>query len=102
MPKGAVIVTYNNEHLFPLLILQRRALEVHKVRRCVENRFITVCLDAMCLRLCAIHDIPNCLDLRIETAASDFKKGDYVWITYIKHEIMEAALEVADEVRSPL
>ena len=98
LPESAVMVTYSNEHLFSLLVLQRRAMEVLGVRDCLEKRMVTVCLDKICPHLCDLHAIPNCVDLHIETAASDFLQADYAWIVYIKHEIIEAAVQVAKEV----
>ena len=92
-PAGAVLVTYANSRMFPLLLLQRHALEVGAVRMCLQRRFITVCLDAECLQQCARHHVPNCVDLGIQTVASPFLKDDYFWITYLKHEIMEAVLQ---------
>jgi hypothetical protein len=98
-PDGAVLVTYTNAALFPLLLLQRRALEVGGVRKCLQSRFITVCLDADCLKLCAGFKIKHCVNLGIQTVASPFLQGDYNWITYLKHEIMEAGLQGgADEL----
>ena len=96
-PDGAIMVTFANAHMFRLLVLQRRALEINHMRECVENRFVNVCLDARCLELCDEHGIPNCVDLNIQTSPSNFQKADYFWITYIKHEVLEAALQVATE-----
>jgi hypothetical protein len=96
-PEGAIMVTYSNAHTFKLLVLQRRALELNHMRECVERRFVTVCLDAKCNVLCEEHGIPHCVDLNIRTAPSDFFTADYTWITYMKHEVLEAAVQVATE-----
>ena len=93
LPANAVLLSYTNAEMFPLLQLQRRALEVGGVRSCLQRRFLTVCLDAECHQLCTRFHVPNCVDLGIQTVASDFLKADYLWITYIKHEIMEAGLQ---------
>ena len=96
-PEGAIMVTYANAHMFRLTVLQRRALEINRMRECVERRLVTVCLDARCLELCEEDGIPNCVDLKIATTPSNFRTADYYWITYVKHEILEAAAQVATE-----
>ena len=83
--------------MFNLLVLQRLAMDLRGVRSCLERRFVNVCLDAECLGLCKTFGIPNCVDLNITTQASDLGKADYAWITYVKHEILEAASQVATE-----
>lgn len=99
IPERAVVLTYTNTEMFPLLLLQRRAMQLGGVRRCLQRRFITVCLDAECLQLCTRFHVPNCVDLGIQTVASTFLENDYQWITYIKHEIMAAGLQGgADEL----
>ena len=98
-PEGAVLLTYSNAAMFPLLLLQRRALEVGAVRSCLQRRFLTVCLDAECLQQCERFQIAHCVDLGIHTATSGFLQADYLYITYIKHEIIEAGLQGgADEL----
>lgn len=99
--QSAAFITYANEHMFHLLVMQRRAMELSSrggTRTCLEKRVTTVCLDTACLKLCEIHSVPNCVDLKITTDASNFLSEDYVWITYVKHEIIAAALSVCKEV----
>jgi len=99
LPERAVMVTYSNSEMFPLLLMQRQAMEVTGTRMCLQRRFITVCLDSECLQLCTRFHVPNCVDLGIQTVASTFLENDYQWITYIKHEIMAAGLQGgADEL----
>lgn len=97
-PGGAVMITYVNHHAFSLLQLQREAMELGGMRECIEQRFVTVCLDARCPEMCREFGVPNCVDLSIETAASPFLTRDFTYIVYVKHEIMLSALSIATEV----
>ena len=99
VPEGTVIVTYANQYQFDLLLLQRHALDLQPGQRaCLERSFVTVCLDEACPRLCTEHAVPNCVSVGLQARASSYREADYLYIIYVKHEIIEAALGVAAQV----
>jgi hypothetical protein len=99
IPNKAVMFSYTNHHLFFMIELQRRAMEITNSRKCLEQRYITICLDSKCMLLCGKHNIPNCVQLEFPTIPlTVFGKGLYHYLTWVKHEFMYEALQVADEI----
>lgn len=99
MPTSSIMFTYTSHYMIDLVLMQRRAMEIHKMRHCLEKNFITVCVDKKCHTVCTSNDIPNCVLLEMpELPGSDFGKAAYNFFTYLKHELMYEALKVVEEV----
>jgi len=106
IPKDGIMLTYSNKHTFPFIGLQRRAMDVGGIRKCMEQRFITACLDSGCARLCRQEGIPNCVLLQlphIPYGANKSKRKSrgqysYSFVTWLKHELMYESLKVAGHV----
>jgi hypothetical protein len=80
------------------ILLQQKAMDVWGLRSCLEQRFITVCLDAKCSAVCTKHNVTNCVELAMpELPGADFAKGPYFFFTWLKHELLYEALQVAEE-----
>lgn len=99
MPKSAIMVTYTSHYMRDLLILQHKAMETWGLRTCLENRYVTACLDAKCVSVCKSQKIPYCTLLKMPVLPpSDFGKNAYNYLMYLKHELIFEALKVAHEV----
>lgn len=96
MPKNSIMVTYLSSYLKDFLLYQRKAMEIWKMRSCLERRLLTVCLDEMCLELCDLFQIENCMLLNMNFPASNFKESAYEAFTFVKHELLAEALKVVD------
>lgn len=92
MPERAAVVTFVNSYHFPLLLLQRRAMELRGKRDCLERRTVTVCLDEGCAARCAERAVRGCVASGSRVGASDFAAGDYRLVTYMKHELIRDVL----------
>ena len=99
IPSDAIMFTYTNHHLFDLVVLQRTAMEIGQVRKCLESRFITLCLDKKCMELCNTHAIPNCVRIYLPSIPhADFAGKSYGYFTWIKHELMYEATKAANQI----
>lgn len=98
-PPSAVMLTYSSHYTLPLIALQHAAMDAFNLRDCLESHFITACLDQQCMQFCDQHGIPHCVLVDFGgILPSDFGQGEYRFLTYIKHELMAAALEHAEHV----
>lgn len=104
IPKSGIIFSYSNHHLFPLVRLQYRAMKCGGQFDCLNQRFLTVCLDIKCHALCKQHNITNCIQLDIpETPLVGFGKGSkqdkyaYNFLTWLKYDMLKTALLYAAE-----
>lgn len=75
LPKSSIMFTYGNDHLIPLLQLQYASMDLHKMRACLERRFVTVCLDQKTFHQCKSTGIPNCVLINVAVEASGFGYG---------------------------
>jgi len=91
-----IIVTAVNSHLFDLLLLRRKALELNYQRH-VELLSFIVCLDRPCVLLCRRHNVPNChfTEQYQHTKKSGMFTKEYIRINYEKFQILEHALTVS-------
>lgn len=106
LPDGGIMYTLSNHHLFPLLVLRQEAMAKKGVLNCLQQRFITTCLDEKCLMLCKAHKFSNCALITMpETPytafgaqATSYQKNSYSYIVWLKWETLFSALSVAKEV----
>lgn len=106
VPDGAVIFTLSNYHTFPLLQMRQDIMTKAGILTCLQQRFITVCLDKKCLEMCENGGFTNCVQLIVpETVYGGFgvkttayQKNSYNYIVWVKYEMFVEALMVANEV----
>ena len=99
IPADAIMFTCLNNRMFDLVLLQRKAMEIGNVRKCLESRFITICLDRKCVELCHNNSIPHCIRINLpRIQPSDFGGKSYSYITWIKQEFMYEATKVAQQI----
>jgi len=65
IPSDAIMFSYTNQYTFPFISLQHNAMDVGGIRACLEQRFVNVCLDYGCTKLCKQEGIPNCIELKL-------------------------------------
>eukprot|EP01041_Mallomonas_annulata_P010094 gene10094-21031_t len=99
IPNKAIMFSYTNHHTFYMIDMQHRAMDIHHERGCLEKRYITVCLDRKCMTMCDSNKIFNCVLLKFpKTNMGNFGNNIYHYMTWLKHELMFQALQVADEL----
>jgi hypothetical protein len=101
-PPKSVVFTYSTHYTQELILLQHRALDTSNLRICLEEIFVTLCLDKKCYEYCAQHNISNVALIEIsgsnaELPPSDFNQGEYRYLTYLKQDLFREALTVADQ-----
>lgn len=106
-PPKTVIFTYSTHYTRELILLQHQALDTSGLRSCLEEIWVTLCLDKKCVQYCEENNIQNVALVEIgpkssnsgtmtELPPSDFNKGEYRFLTYLKQELFYEALQVAD------
>ncbi len=79
MPKKGIMFSFANSHMMELVELQHNTMDIWNMRKCLESRFITVCLDRNCFQRCTQNKINNCVDISynnsMEIPASNFAQG---------------------------
>ena len=98
--------TYVNQYAFPLTALRNHILKLTRKALCLEKRLVTVCLDEECGLLCKKNRIANCTQLdapptpysQYSATVDVAQKHSYAFMTWLKYEMLFAALQVATEV----
>eukprot|EP01031_Cornospumella_fuschlensis_P028304 gene28304-34176_t len=103
LPRDAVMYTYTNAKNVPLLELMIKSLEVNNMKSCLLPQIVVTCFDIPCVESCARLRIPLCPYINVEhivnaNEETGYKKGSYFFFTYVKHELMQAALSVVNHV----
>lgn len=98
LPPSSIMLTLTNFYTLELFALQHKGLEVWNLKECLESRFVSVCLDEKCMKVCEAASINNCFLLPIETMASDYNENSFRYLMYLKHLLMYESLKVVDEV----
>ena len=111
LPLNLVVITACNSWQFDMLVLQRTGLKLLS-DDCLLKRIITVCLDSVCMDLCAGHQIDGCVRFRLDSIVSSstspanttasfasikpspFRSSDYNYVTYLKWEFIASALSI--------
>lgn len=99
IPPGAIIVTLGNQHYFPLLKTQLRAMELYEGEKyCLSKSFVTLCLDKVCYSKCLINGLLNCalLDTGDLPASDGTGHNAYGYRNYMKILVHREALKVAN------
>ena len=85
VPVGTVFVTITNAYSWHLVLFN---IQNVKGRRCFMNRFLIVTLDDETFVACGnATSVVHCLRYDHALGPSDFKKSDYMAITWIKSKI---------------
>jgi hypothetical protein len=105
IPDGAIMITIANHHIFSLIRTRHKIMANAGVLSCLEQRFVTVCLDKACMEMCEAENMKNCVRLTVPDtpevgfgAASDFQMISYNYIVWLKYEALLASLQVANQV----
>lgn len=109
LPRDAIMFTYTNAKNVPLLELMVQSLEVNRMKSCLLPQLVVACFDLTCTESCSRLGIPLCPFVDAEHivsaitnsssgGATGYMKGAYFFFTYVKHELMQAALSVVNNV----
>jgi hypothetical protein len=104
-PVNSIMFTYSSHYTMDLILLQHQSMFSYSAElgKCLSEKMIIICFDSQCLEFCSKHQIPNCIVIEPPKREgplppSDFGQGEYVYFTYVKHDFMKAALQVAQEI----
>jgi len=107
IPPSTLLLTIATAGQFDLILLQRSSLKSRMHQRslaCLLQRLLIVCLDDLCLKLCAVHRIHQCILFTSEqsllpppTQIAKFKERNWNFITYVKWEIINEAKTLGAE-----
>ena len=101
MPSSSVIISYSTRYNMDLILLRHKSMGTwgNRLKECLQRRLIIACLDSTCMEVCHKNSIPNCVRLNLPVLpASDFGENAFNFITYLKYELILAALNIADHV----
>lgn len=107
IPLKTIFFTIATAGQFDLILLQRASHKSKMSSRslsCLLQRLIIICLDDLCLKLCAAHRLQQCVLLKREgsllpppTQIAKFKERQWNFITYVKWEIVHEAKALGAE-----
>jgi hypothetical protein len=104
-PINSIMFTYSSHYTMDLILLQHQSMSSYstKLGKCLSEKMIIICFDKGCFDFCSKHRIPNCIVIEPPKREdplppSDFGQGEYIYFTYVKHDFMKAALQVAEHI----
>lgn len=100
-PNNGIMFRYLSGQYKFLLYSQEKSISmVPGLRECIQERFLTVCLDSACMDMCSLSDLKNCVLLTIGKPlnVNSYLSPDYAFAIWLKCELLKVSLEVARHV----